>query len=131
MDLADAIEAFLEEPEVFLREDIAYAAGLFEGEGWIGATRTYRNRRGELKPRPNPGQYMCVAMTDSEPLEKMREIFGGTIYGPYPPPSGREGNKPRFKWHLAGFERTQAAAAAMWEWLSPRRKEQVRHALQK
>ncbi len=51
--------------------DLAYAAGLFDGEGSITLTRTKRNRF--------PSPQVSVASCDREVLEWLRTTFGGSI----------------------------------------------------
>jgi hypothetical protein len=103
-----------------MREDIAWAAGLFEGEGCC-----YLRKRNDRQ-----GRYvrMEVAMTDRDVIERFAQAVGfGKVDGPWGP-YGR-GTLPVFRWTVAGFERVQAAAAMVWPWLSPRRREQVRDTL--
>jgi hypothetical protein len=48
---------------------IAWAAGLFEGEGCI----TWKTRRGKLYP------YVYMSMTDKDVMEKFANLFGLTL----------------------------------------------------
>jgi len=96
------------------RSEIAWAAGLFEGEGC-----TYPNHR---KDRPNPVPVMCLSTTDKDVLERFVQVVG---VGPM---SARSKKQPQYKqqwvWTISGFERVQAIGAAFWPWLGERRRAQ-------
>ena len=113
---------------------MAYCAGLYEGEGTCSAHfGTFRTRQGERRRRRSPQYTLQISMTDQEPLERFQEAFGfGKVYGPYTYPRDgvNPGYKPLFKFCLDEFEKVQAVIAALWPWLSPRRKEQARRVLQ-
>ena len=102
------------------REELAYAGGLFEGEGTIYV----RN----LTP---PKAWICLAMSDREPIERFQAAVGGfgKIYGPYQKKKKltRNGNlpKPMYVYHLYDFEKVQAVVAMLWPWLGPRRRGQA------
>ena len=105
--------------------DVAYTAGLFEGEGCFFSTRHwYRNGQKFLRKTPQLG--LRVGMTDLEPLLRMQTVWGGTINGPY----HQENRKPKWVWNVYKFELVQAAIAAWWGYLSPRRQEQAEHILE-
>ena len=96
--------------------DIAWAAGIVEGEGCIGADA--RGHHGAFTPR------MTVAMTDEDVIRRLADIFGiGKVYGPHQRGTER---KPMWTWGIHNFEHWQAAWAMVWPWLGERRKEQVR-----
>lgn len=93
------------------REDLAWAAGLFEGEGCF--------------TRSN-GVPMCrLGSTDEDVIQKLRTIIGfGAIY-PFTRTNPREGGVPwkdGHEWATTNFEHTQAFIAAVWPWLGERRK---------
>lgn len=113
-----------------MAENIAYAAGLFEGEGWISRQDTYRKKGGELAQRTTPLYSIAINMTDREPLELFQQVFGGKIYGPYTHDK-RPNRKPIYRYHLAGKDQVQSAAKEMYPWLSPRRRGQIDSALSK
>lgn len=104
--------------------DVAYAAGLYEGEGCVYSQLGKATVRGKKYDRKTPQHFIRIAMTDREPLDRFAALFGGKVYGPYK--RGAEHHKPLYSYNLHGFERVQAAVAAMWGWLSPRRQEQAR-----
>jgi hypothetical protein len=88
--------------------DIAWAAGLFEGEG------TIVDSTGSVQLR--------VKMTDLDVLEKLFDVFGvGGIYGPYESGS-RDGRvrKPHWIW-ICPEPFVRKVFAAMMPWLGQRR----------
>lgn len=90
--------------------DVAYAAGLFEGEGCFTLNGVYPAAK--------------VTMTDIEPLERLVFATGmGKVMGPYGPYRGC--SKQQWTWALNGFEDVQAFAAMVWPYLSPRRQSKV------
>jgi hypothetical protein len=107
------------------RADAAYCAGLFEGEG-SSSLRTHHYYNGEKRIRKMPQPRLQMGMTDLEPLERMQQMFGGSCSGPY---NRKDGWKPQYYWSVTGLHRVQAACAAMWMYLGPRRREQIRELL--
>jgi hypothetical protein len=67
----------------FRSEDIAYFAVLFEGEGTVRTDRFYWDRNHNKKIRKTPQIKLRIAMTDYEPLLKLKLTLGGRINGPY------------------------------------------------
>lgn len=103
---------------MFTPTEVAFAAGLFEGEGHCARHRSNHSNR------------LClnVTSTDVEPLERFRDAFGlGKVYGPYG--LDRTNRKPHYRFQVTRHEQVQAIAAAMWPWLSPRRRSQLAKAL--
>lgn len=97
--------------------DIAWAAGFFEGEGHIKAAQ-----RGNCK-----WIALEVAQVYREPLDKLQEIFGGKVYGPYGPYATNK--QPYFQYILYG-NAVYEAVHEMLPWLY-RKGEQCRAAIQK
>ena len=94
-------------------EDIAWAAGLFEGEGTISGYRR--------KDRPSRAVQMTVyqGAQDGSPalLERFRSITGaGSVVGPY---RGR-----LFHWTTKRIASVEAVSALLWPDLSPERRAQ-------
>lgn len=93
---------------MWTRENIAWAAGLFEGEGCINAANAKRS--------PS----LAIAMTDEDVLRKFYAIIGlGSLNGPYR--ADRPGWKPIWMWHCGGHKQVQAVLAAMYPFLCSRR----------
>ena len=113
--------------ENWTRENLAWASGLFEGEGWIGWKKgEYRSRT----DKSGPHLEMRLGMTDEDVVQRFTEVVGvGSTYGPYRKfaPDGRE-IKPSWSFIASGKE-AYAIAIAMWPWLHARRKEQVQTAV--
>lgn len=59
-----------------MTEDIAWAAGFIEGEGTV---------RINLKRNKYKYFIISVSQTSTKPLDKLKSIFGGKVYGPYQP----------------------------------------------
>ena len=91
-----------------LSSDIAYFAGLFEGEGWVnGKTGTNTWRLG-------------INMTDLEPLQESLRIMGGKINGPYDR-TKYGAKKLIYSWTLHGYENVERVYKLIKRFLSPRR----------
>ena len=101
--------------------EIAYVAGLYEGEGTVGS---YRRENGTRTLR------LKIRMTNIEPLQYTKYIFGshGFLRGPYLSPNSL-GTKPVYEFDVTRFESIQMIIAAIWEWLSSERQTQARRAL--
>jgi len=99
------------------REDLAWASGLFEGEGTAGAVK----QRNRLYARAK------VNMTDQDRVARFREVLGtGNLYGPYQQPNGW---KDQWVIQWEGLEQVQALACMLWPWLGPRRRQQFVNAI--
>lgn len=68
------------------KEDLAYIAGLFDGEGCISID-------GELKLR------VCIMNTNSDIIYWVKEIFGGHTYLK---PKNQAQNKDNYEWKVTG-----------------------------
>lgn len=109
--------------------EIAYAAGLFEGEGTTVVTRWYYPKGKTRQLRKTPQIKLRVGMTDLAPLHRLQLAFGGGIYGPYGHKKKRKDGgdlKIYWLWNLDSPPAVKAALTAMEPFLSPRRLEQVR-----
>jgi hypothetical protein len=94
--------------------EIAWAAGLFEGEGCIcvsGSTPV-----------------MTIAMADEDVVRRFAEIAGGPVYGPYEP-SGL-GKKPRWVWRITGWRWCLNVAFTLDPYLGERRRYRITEILQ-
>jgi len=93
-------------------EEIAWATGLFEGEGTITVS--------------NEQLVVRLVNTDEAVVRRLAEIVPfGTIYGPYDRQE-RDGfrRKPLWVW-IASRESGLDALALMWPWLSSRRRKRA------
>lgn len=83
--------------------DIAWAAGIYEGEGHV--QRQYQRQR------------CCVTQKDTWILEKLKRLFGGSIY------TAKTGAKCS-AWYISG-PRARGFLYTIFCFLSPRRKQQI------
>jgi hypothetical protein len=96
------------------REELAWAAGFFEGEGCITLSHTSGKQRPQL--------VLMVSQVDPWPMERFVEAVGiGTAQYVEPRWAPRQQNVYRYR--IVSFEKCQAVIAMLWPWLSPRRKE--------
>ncbi len=79
-------------------EDIAWAAGFFEGEG--SSFIAYCN--------PTPYYRISINQAYREPLDKFCSLFGGKVYGPYGPYNGRKA-KPQYQVLVDGTKAIEAS----------------------
>ena len=100
----------LDATEVPTELDIAWAAGIFEGEGWLTKLKAHT-------------ELVAVGqMIDKSDwlLTRLKALFGGSIYC-----SGREGKNKNYRaWHIHGG-RAREFLAMVYPFLSPYRKEQI------
>lgn len=100
------------------REDVAWAAGLFEGEG---------NISGYAKARR--GFRLALWMTDADVVKRFSDIVQvGSFGGPYNYPSAPN-SKPLYRWRTGSFEHGQYVLAMLWPYLGIRRKQRAREVL--
>lgn len=83
------------------REDYAWAAGLFDGEGCLS------------------GKRLVLVNTDKELVDRFERIFPGGTWKTIEP---KGNHKLRYDYTLASFHLVQNAIACMWGWLSIRRR---------
>jgi len=104
------------------KEKLAWAAGLYEGEGSCFVRR--RNDRAT-----NFFQLgMSLRMANKEPITLFRDVIGvGHLYGPYP----RSTYKPIWELHITAEKDVDTAINKLYENLSRERKEQIALAWEK
>jgi hypothetical protein len=94
------------------REELAWAAGFFDGEG-----TTYSNGR---VPR------VTVPQADIRPIERFHRAVGGVGKVVFvAPPKNFPSHKPQWHWTVTKFEHAQAVIAMLWPWLSEPKREQA------
>lgn len=109
------------------REELAWCAGFFDGEGYVGVAR-------RIKPKPN-GQsrgfargQILISQVDRRVLDRFQRAVGvGKVFGPYL--RVQERHQPFYMFRARGCENIQAIVAMLWEWLSPVKREQGRAVL--
>jgi len=108
------------------RTELAWASGLFEGEGTIGFYRAGRNGSG----RSIVAQ-AALGMTDRDSVDRFQWAVGiGRIY--VRPGSTRVSGvveKTAYVWHVNSFESVQALVAMLWCGLGARRRAKAREVL--
>lgn len=87
--------------------DIAWAAGLYEGEGSVTTTSTVNTK-------------VALSQKDDEVLLRLASFFGGKIY-----PGKNTNGEPRFTWMLSR-ERAWGFLLTVFTFLSSRRRKQIR-----
>lgn len=90
------------------REDLAWLAGLFEGEGSFSL----------LQANTYPIPRAKVSCTDKDVIEKIYRIVG---FGSFFEAPQANGYKMQWQWQTASFEGFQAFVAMIWPWLCSRR----------
>ena len=97
-------------------EEIAWAAGLFEGEGSV----CFGNNTVTLS----------VAMTDEDVVRKFHKLIGyGYVNGPYKRNNGKW--KDQWQWRSQGSQYSQITTAILWPYLGLRRRQQLKDAIGK
>lgn len=97
---------------VINREELAWAAGIFEGEGSITKAHRYHPNSWAIR--------LSVGNTDLQMLRVFHAVLSGLGYVNGPLTAGRQ--KPLWTWQTNKFEHVQAVMAMFWYWLSPRRR---------
>lgn len=99
--------------------ELAWAAGLFDGEGTVFASATLHGERRRVR--------LCaaVAMTTVETVQRFHSAVGvGAINGPYQKQGPRR--KPQWIWRAGSEADVRGVIAAIWPWLSePKRRQAV------
>lgn len=99
------------------REELAWAAGFFDGEG--------HSRAGS---RERSGMCLRITRNDSEVLYRFKNaLLGmGSILGPY---KRKNGGSDFFEYSLTGGYKVQAAIAMLWPFLGSIKKRQAANTL--
>jgi hypothetical protein len=96
--------------------EVAWAAGLFEGEG---STVFNRQRSGG-----KPYVQLTLSMTDLDVLQRLNRLLGGRVNGPY---QWGEKRKPIWRWQMTGQGEVDRVVCLLFPWLGARRQWQVRN----
>lgn len=106
-------------------KDIAWAAGVYEGEGTCcGPSPARTSAAGDRKRRQ-----FRVSVTQKDPwlCLRLRELFGGSVNFHQRQQAGREG-QAIYHWQASGA-RARGFAFTIYSFLSPRRRGQIQKAL--
>lgn len=95
------------------REDLAWAAGFFDGEGSF----LIRNQPYQTKAGRKRGKYARASLdhTERDQLVRFQHIIGlGRIDKGH---KSKLGKKEIWRWVVDGHEHVQAVGAKLWAWL--------------
>ena len=98
--------------------ELAYSAGLIDGEGYIGIIRTKPNSD-DKSPRIEPK--IQVTMCDRKALDYLKEVFGGTLILRA---SNKKKWKDRYIWTLTNKEKLREVGKKLLPFLKTK-KEQI------
>ena len=110
-------------PEVRRTTELAWVAGFFDGEGYIGAGGSSGKRTIEMS--------IAQAGASELPstLSRVALVLGvGNLRGPRMLPNAWS-KLPQYVWKAAAYEDVQFATAMLWTWLGPVKRAQARDAL--
>lgn len=101
-----------DECSMFKREELAWAAGFFDGEGNV-----HYHKTGNVE--------ITIGQIDKEVLQRFMSSVGvGYVYGPYIPKN--KNWNPVYYYKVSGWVKCQHVMAVLWSWLSTIKKEQFR-----
>jgi hypothetical protein len=103
--------------------ELAWVAGFFDGEGYIGAGGALGRRTIEIS--------IAQASNGSVPVTLTRVAFVlgvGRLGGPRILPNAWS-RLPQYVWRAKAFEEVQFSVAVLWTWLGPVKRAQAREAL--
>ena len=100
--------------------DIAWAAGIFEGEGTC--------RRSHGVKDPYGSMAITVGQKERWILDKLRDLFGGRVSISKAKPNSNIPSGPQHIWYVGG-SRGRGFILTIFTFLSPRRRAQARRAL--
>jgi len=105
------------------REELAWAAGFFDGEGSIGCY-THENGKGYRSPR----LVLQIAQTDRFVLDRFQAATGvGRVSGPFKPKT--KNSNPYWRMTTESHQNVQAIVAMLWAWLSPQKRGDAHEAI--
>ncbi len=104
------------------REELAWAAGFFDGEGSFHAHASKRHAAATGYQREYWSVQASVGNTDKELLDRFYAYVGvGRIKGPY---IEQRGNRlPVYRWSASGHMAVQFLGAMLWPWLGTYKRE--------
>ncbi len=101
----------------------AWAAGFFDGEGWVGP-------RFDHRPGRNPTLQLGIEQTDRRPLERFMAAVGATgTVGQRGAPRAPN-RRLLYRIHM-GHQDTVRTMAALWPWLCEPKRDQYRESLRR
>lgn len=120
----DLISAVKSSPKNFMnvnREELAWAAGFFDGEGNIHAAKLPSGRKFLT---------LQVSQVNRQPLDRFQKAVGslGNVVGPYKRRT-RLNAQPIYHYQNRRFESAQAVIALLWNFLSEPKRQQATRVL--
>jgi len=112
--------------------DVAWAAGLFEGEGSICCAQKYKAVRNVNGERRKSGfrWWLVMHSTDRDVIEKFfRVVACGKMYGPYQDKRSVD-YKPQFRWATTTLDDSQSVLKRFYPFLGERRREKALQCLE-
>lgn len=102
--------------------EIAWAAGLFDGEGTIFASDQLRHKRAHVR------LHAAIAMTDEETVRRFHAAVGvGYVHGPYR--AKKKNWKPKWVWRGGRDKDIRTTLRLLWPWLGTAKRQQAERAL--
>lgn len=101
------------------QSSVAWAAGLFEGEGCFTQHRSSPQRRDGVKP---VSAVATLVMTDEDVVRRFHSVVGVGVVRPERRSLKNRRWKDVWVWQGAGFENTQHIVTLFWPWLGSRRR---------
>lgn len=109
---------------VFDTHEVAWAAGFFDGEGYMGLA--HQHWRGKCRRQ----LHAHVSQTDPRPLERFRDAVQlGRVSKRITQPKSHPTWKPQRRWDVSSFEDVQALTGILWNYLSRPKRDQAKAAL--
>jgi len=112
--------------------DVAWAAGLFEGEGCITGSQKYKSQLNEDGTKRKSGFRWSLRLnsTDFDVIKKFAKIVGVQhFYGPYFDKRG-DHYRPQLAWVTSTLEETQSVLALLLQYLGERRAKKAKECLE-
>jgi hypothetical protein len=108
------------------RESLAWAAGIFDGEGYVGTFERKVPSSGRRIPHLN---MKVVQWYDPEITDRFLAAVGiGTVNSRIRKDTVHQATE--YYWATSGLEHVQAVAAMLWPWLSGPKKHQIARSLE-
>lgn len=117
--------------QLYGKDEVAWLAGLFEGEGWLTREETY-TKYGRRYTSWTPKLTAEICSTDFDVINHAQDVVNfGTVYGPYFNGRKKDGTKCKEIYRISwrGFEEVQAIFAMMYPWLGERRRKRFEEVL--
>ena len=97
-------------------EDIAYIAGLFDGEGNIYYKQVMKQRRPVEKAYPTWEVRMEISMTERSIVHWVHETLGVGTFAKKPPGKGQLGRKMQYRWRC-GYRDAYYVCKLLWPFI--------------